>query len=47
MGSRAYGKPEVLKPGMLVDADILGERRALVEWLFEPLYSLAGSVADG
>jgi membrane fusion protein len=40
----AYGKPEALKPGMLVDADILGEKRRLIEWLFEPLYSLKGKV---
>jgi membrane fusion protein len=36
----AYGKAEPLKPGMLLDADVLGETRRLVEWLFEPLYSL-------
>lgn len=40
----AYGKPEPLKPGMLVDADILGEKRRLIEWVFEPLYSLKGKV---
>src|SRR5690606_6343278 len=28
----AYGNEEPLKPGMLVDADILGDRRKLVEW---------------
>ncbi|CAN4280032.1 hypothetical protein LJR125_002929 [Pseudoxanthomonas sp. LjRoot125] len=33
----AYGKSEVLKAGMLVDADVLGERRTLAEWIFEPL----------
>ena len=43
----AYGNDEPLKPGMLVDADILGERRRLVEWIFEPLYSLKGKVGDG
>ena len=43
----AYGKDESLKPGMLVDADILGERRSLIEWIFEPLYSLKGKVSDG
>ncbi|MGJ4729262.1 HlyD family secretion protein [Luteimonas sp. SDU101] len=36
----AYGKQEPLKPGMLVEADILGEHRRLVEWMFEPLFSL-------
>lgn len=38
----AYGRAEALKPGMLLDADILGETRRLAEWLFEPLYSLRG-----
>jgi len=40
----AYGNEELLKPGMLVDADIMGERRRLIEWIFEPLYSLKGRV---
>lgn len=39
---RAYGRNELLKPGLLVDADILGERRALWEWAVEPLYTLSG-----
>jgi len=43
----AYGQAESLKPGMVLDADILGERRRLIEWLFEPLYSLKGRVASG
>lgn len=42
----AYGRPEALKPGMLLDADILGERRRLLEWIFEPLYSLKGRVFE-
>lgn len=37
----AYGKREALKPGMAVDADILMERRSLLEWVFEPLYGMA------
>lgn len=41
----AYGNDETLKPGMLVDADILGERRRLIEWILEPLYSLRGRVS--
>ncbi len=41
-----YGNDEPLKPGMLVDADILGEHRRLIEWIFEPLYSLKGKVGD-
>lgn len=40
----AYGRAESLKPGMLLDADVLGERRRLIEWVFEPLYSLRGTV---
>jgi membrane fusion protein len=42
----AYGKQEALRPGMLLEADILGERRRLYEWVLEPLYSLKGKV-DG
>ena len=38
----AYGKPEALRPGMLLEADVLGERRRLIEWIFEPLYSVTG-----
>jgi membrane fusion protein len=40
----AYGKPEKLKPGMLVDADILGESRSFFEWVLEPIYSIKGTV---
>jgi membrane fusion protein len=40
----AYGMPECLRPGMLLEADILGERRRLIEWIFEPLYSVHGRV---
>ncbi|MBL8300640.1 MAG: HlyD family efflux transporter periplasmic adaptor subunit [Rhodanobacteraceae bacterium] len=36
----AYGREEPLRPGMLLEADILGEQRSLFEWLFEPLYSV-------
>ena len=38
----AYGKPEPLKAGMQVEADILLDRRRLIEWIFEPLLSLSG-----
>ncbi|MBO9716509.1 MAG: HlyD family efflux transporter periplasmic adaptor subunit [Pseudoxanthomonas sp.] len=40
----AFGREEPLRPGMVLDADILGERRRLIEWVFEPLYSLKGKV---
>lgn len=38
----AYGRAESLQPGMQVDADVLLDRRRLIEWIFEPLISLAG-----
>jgi membrane fusion protein len=38
----AYGKEERLQPGMQVEADLLLDRRSLIEWVFEPLLSLAG-----
>jgi membrane fusion protein len=38
----AYGRQEALQAGMQVEADILLDRRRLVEWIFEPLLSLAG-----
>jgi len=38
----AYGRPEELRPGMQVEADILLDRRRLLEWIFEPLLGLAG-----
>lgn len=40
----AYGKPESLKPGMTVNADILLERRRLIEWLLEPIYGVTRPV---
>ena len=43
---RAFGREESLKPGMLLEADILGERRRLWEWAIEPLYALSGTVAS-
>jgi len=42
----AYGKQEYLKPGMLLDADVLGEKRSLIEWIFEPFYSLRSVVSN-
>lgn len=42
----AYGKPESLRPGMRLDADILGEHRKLYEWVLEPLYSLHGKTGQ-
>jgi membrane fusion protein len=42
----AYGKAEQLKPGMTVDADILLDRRRLIEWVLEPLFSVSRSVQE-
>lgn len=40
----AYGQVEPLRPGMVLEADVLGEKRKLIEWIFEPLYSLSGRI---
>lgn len=40
----AYGRQEPLRPGMLLEADILGEHRKLYEWVLEPLYSVTGKL---
>jgi membrane fusion protein len=40
----AYGKDQPLQAGMLLDADVLREKRRLYEWVFEPLYALAGKL---
>lgn len=39
---RAFGRDEALKPGMLLEADVLGEERRLWEWLLEPIFSVKG-----
>jgi membrane fusion protein len=41
-GVSALGNEIPLRPGMLVNADILLERRTLLEWLFEPVLQLRG-----
>ncbi|MBV8464424.1 MAG: HlyD family efflux transporter periplasmic adaptor subunit [Burkholderiales bacterium] len=38
----AYGKQEPLQPDMQVEADVLTDRRRLIEWIFEPLLSIKG-----
>lgn len=47
----AHGKSEGLRPGMALDADVLMERRRLIEWVFEPFYGLvhhlSGNTAHG
>jgi membrane fusion protein len=39
---RAYGQDQALTAGMQIDADVLLERRRLIEWIFEPLLSVTG-----
>ena len=38
----ALGQAYSLRPGMLVNADLLLERRTLLEWVFEPVLQLKG-----
>lgn len=40
----AYGQAQPLVPGMQLDADVLLDRRRLVEWIFEPVLGIAGRV---
>jgi membrane fusion protein len=40
----AYGNPQPLQAGMLLEADILQDTRKLYEWVLEPLYSLTGKL---
>ncbi|MDT8397979.1 MAG: HlyD family efflux transporter periplasmic adaptor subunit [Pseudomonadales bacterium] len=38
----AYGEELALRPGMRLSADVLLDRRSLMEWLLEPLFSIKG-----
>jgi membrane fusion protein len=38
---RAYGQPVALRPGMALHADILLDRRRLIQWVLEPLYGFS------
>lgn len=37
----AYGRLQALKPGMRLDADLMLDRRRMIDWIFEPLYGMA------
>ena len=39
----AYGKEEPLQSGMGFDANLVLETRTLLEWVFEPVYSVSGN----
>ncbi|QBY03093.1 HlyD family efflux transporter periplasmic adaptor subunit [Thalassotalea sp. HSM 43] len=41
---QAYGKAITLSPGMLLQADIEVDKRSLLDWLLEPIYSLKGRI---
>jgi membrane fusion protein len=38
----AYGEQVMLQPGMQLDADIVIERRRLIEWILDPVFTLTG-----
>ena len=38
----AYGQTIPLKPGMQLEADVLIEKRHLIEWILDPLYTITG-----
>lgn len=38
----AYGDAVPLQPGMLIEADVSIETRRLIDWVFDPLYTLTG-----
>ena len=40
----AYGEAQPLAPGMQLDADVLLDRRRLIEWIFEPVLGIVGRV---
>jgi membrane fusion protein len=40
----AYGQHQALVAGLQLEADVLQETRSLLEWLFEPLFSIQGRV---
>jgi membrane fusion protein len=37
----AYGEAIPLQPGMLLNADIVFDRRSLIHWLFDPVFAVA------
>ena len=41
---QAYGQAQPLSAGMQIDADVMLDRRRLIEWIFEPLLSVTGRV---
>jgi membrane fusion protein len=38
----AYGQALPLQPGMELEADVIVEKRTLIEWVFDPLFTITG-----
>lgn len=36
----AYGKEAALKPGKALDADMMLDKRRIIEWALEPIYGM-------
>lgn len=41
---KAYSQDMALQPGMVIDADVWLDRRSILQWVFDPLYSVAKKV---
>lgn len=41
---KAYGENKPLQIGMILEVDILHERKKLYEWVLDPLYSISGKI---
>ena len=40
----AYNRELPLRAGMTLDADVITEQRSLLQWLFDPIYSIKGQL---
>ena len=43
-GIQTYGQSQPLKPGMALEADVLQDRRAVWEWVLEPVLAASGAM---
>lgn len=41
---KAYNRELPLRAGMTLDGDVITERRSLLQWLFDPIYSIKGQM---
>ena len=44
--ANVYGRAVPLQPGMQLEADLVVETRRLIEWVFDPLYTLTGRLLN-